>query len=139
MSRESKRVVKREVIDEKTNAVLCVYDVKATTIDKATKEKKIVWEGEYSVPKSLEDAMEYDGEEKVYGWYFDERLTNFLDSKRRVAGDGKKAKLAKLLEFLEKGEIEEVVKLMKELGLKTANLKALKTIMDATEDDETAE
>ena len=138
MAKKSEEKIVRSYVDDKTGAKMEVVMKESTTTIKnadGTKTKKVVWSGEYHRPIDLENGMLHDGEDKVTALYQVERLTNFLDEKRRAQGEGKRAKMTQLLIALEAGDIETTVALMKDLGLQGANLKALLASKDETEDE----
>lgn len=55
------------------------------------KSKKVAVEGspfDYEFPETLEEALEVDGDEKVYSLYIQQRKIRFMDAKRKEATGG---------------------------------------------------
>ena len=137
MAKKSEEKIIREYVSDKGAKMVVVHKESTTTVkgEDGKKTKKVVWSGEYARPVDLENGLIEDGKDKVTSLYQVERLTNFLDEKRRAQGEGKRAKMTQLLIALEAGDIETTVALMKDLGLQGANLKALLASKDETEDE----
>jgi len=65
------------------------------------KSKNVILEGspfDYTAPESMEEALEVDGEEKIFKLYMQQRKIRWMDSKRReVTGGGLPKQLADAL------------------------------------------
>ncbi|MFA5132883.1 MAG: hypothetical protein WC444_06180 [Candidatus Paceibacterota bacterium] len=94
-----------------------VYLVEATTKDKATGKRMVVWSGEYAEPATLNDGIKVDGRDEVTKVWKSERFTNFLDTQRNATKESRSAMIKQLLAAMVAGDAIKVVELSTKLGI----------------------
>ena len=76
---------------------------------------EIIGEFDYEFPASLEEALEVDGEDKIYKLYVQKRKINFMDAKRRELTGGGLPK--QITAALKSADPEVIAKIAEQLGV----------------------
>lgn len=116
MAKKSDRKVIRTYVSDK-GATMNVYLVEATTKDKATNKRVVVWSGEYAEPATLNDGIKEDGRDEVCKVWKSERFTNFLDVQRNATKESRSAMIKQLLTAMVAGDAVKTVELSQKLGI----------------------
>lgn len=76
---------------------------------------EVLGEFDYEYPDGLEEALEVDGEEKVYKLYIQKRKINFMDAKRRELTGGGLPK--QITAALKSADPEVIARIAEQLGV----------------------
>jgi len=75
----------------------------------------VVWSGDYAYPESLDEALEVDGEEKIFKLYLQQRKIRWTDAKRReVTGGGIPRELINMLKTASPEQVEKLMAMLAE-------------------------
>lgn len=135
--KKSDRQVLRVYTDEKTGANVQVLKAEATTKDKATGKRIVVWSGEYHEPVTLNDGIKLDGRDEVTKVWKSERYTNALDAERNALKESRSALTKLLIAAITAGDAVKIVELSVKLGIDlTKGLKSAASQLVAAEQEE---
>jgi len=88
-----------------------------TTTVEIKSKKEIVGTIEYEAPETLEEALQMDGEEKIFSLYAQQRKIRAMDNARREkTGGGLPTKITKALKGASK---EQLMAILDQLGVDT--------------------